>query len=121
MAHGMWHYWQRTRAYSGNGQCLLNYNSKGVQAESVISPIKLKQLFVPFVFLLCGYILALFQFVREKMHEHLRLLLEEKEKSNAHMLNRNANNVKAAQEQAAKVNDVIAIQDIEDGEIIEIV
>ena len=71
MAHGMWHFWLRTRAYTGTGQCLLNYNSKGVQAESSISPLKLKQLFVPFVILLCGYLLALFQFIREMMYQHL--------------------------------------------------
>ena len=51
-------------------QCLLKYNYKGGQSESVISPIKLKQLFVPFVILICGLLLAFFQLLRELMHAH---------------------------------------------------
>ena len=54
----------------GTGQCLLKYNYKGGQYESAISPIKLKQLFVPFMILICGYLLACFQFLRELMHAH---------------------------------------------------
>ena len=49
---------------------MLEYNYKGVQAESVISPIKLKQLFIPFVILICGWLLAFFQFLRELMQAH---------------------------------------------------
>lgn len=48
----------------------MNYNYKGVHAESAISPIKLKQLFVPFVILICGSSMAFFQFLRELMHSH---------------------------------------------------
>ena len=35
-------------------------------------PITLKQLFVPFLFLICGWILGILQFLREKMHAHFR-------------------------------------------------
>ena len=56
----------------GTGQCLLKYNSKGVQTESKISPIKLKQLFVPFAMLIGGWILGFLQFLREKMHAYFR-------------------------------------------------
>ena len=65
IAHGFTQHKFKTREYAGTGQCLLKYNTKGVQAVSAISPIKLKQLFVPFMFLFGGYILALLQFIRE--------------------------------------------------------
>lgn len=49
---------------------MLTYNYKGVHAESIISPIKLKQLFIPFVILKIGCLLAFIQFLRELMHAH---------------------------------------------------
>ena len=71
IAHGFHVYWERTREYTGTGQCLLNYNNKGVDTQSVLAPLNLIQLFVPFLVLFCGCLLALFQFIREKMHNHL--------------------------------------------------
>ena len=61
---------ESSREATGTRQCLLKYNNKGGQSERVISPIKLKQLFVPFVILICGWLLAFFQFLRELMHAH---------------------------------------------------
>ena len=46
-------------------QCLLKYNSKGVQTERIISPIQLKQLFVPFAILFTGYAMATIAFIFE--------------------------------------------------------
>ena len=54
------------------GKCFLKYNSKGYQTKSKISPITLEQLVVPFVILICGYLLAIFQLLRELMHAHFR-------------------------------------------------
>ena len=65
MAHGF-------TQVNSKGRCFLKYNSKGFQVESAISPIKLQQLFIPFLFLICGYLLAFFQFLRELMHGHFR-------------------------------------------------
>ena len=55
-----------------DSRCLLKYNSKGVETEHRISPIKLKQLFVPFAILIGGWILGFLQFLREKMHAYFR-------------------------------------------------
>ena len=66
------------RAKDTTRQCLLKYNYKGGQSESVISPIELKQLFVPFMILICGLLLAFIQFLRELMHAHF-----EKQKNSA--------------------------------------
>ena len=66
LAHGF------TVSVKLKGQCLLQYNNKGVHRESNLSPIALKQLFVPFLFLICGWILGILQFLREKMHAHFR-------------------------------------------------
>ena len=65
MAHGF-----TTRAeknvLSGKARrCLLNYNSKGVQTERIISPIQIKQLFVPFAILFTGFALATMAFIFE--------------------------------------------------------
>ena len=68
IAHGFTSHADSLRETIGTGQCLLKYNNKGGQSESVISPIKLKQLFVPFLILICGFLLAFFQFLRELMH-----------------------------------------------------
>jgi len=64
------HFESSREAIGTAGQCLLKYNNKGGQIESVISAIKLKQLFVPFTVLICGYLLACFQFLRELIHAH---------------------------------------------------
>ena len=71
-------YFDGKREVIGDGQCLLKYNHKGGESESLISPIKLKQLAVPFVILICGYLLAFFQYIRELMHAHFerQMLLE---------------------------------------------
>ena len=65
----------------GRGECLLKYNSKGVQSESEISPITLKQLFVPFTILICGWIFGVFLFLREKMHEYFRRQMIDEEET----------------------------------------
>jgi len=70
ITHGFQSHYESLREVIGTGQCLLKYNYKGGQSERVISPIKLKQLFIPFVILLCGWLLAFFQFLRELMHAH---------------------------------------------------
>ena len=67
----------------GTDHCLLKYNNKGVQYEHKISPITLKQLFIPFLFLICGWILGFLQFLREKMHAHFRCQMIT-EQENAH-------------------------------------
>ena len=46
-------------------RCLLKYNSKGVQTERILSPIQLKQLFVPFAILFTGYAMATIAFIFE--------------------------------------------------------
>ena len=68
IAHGFTGHLEASRP----SPCLLQYDDKGVQTESNLSPIKLKQLFVPFLFLICGWILGILQFLREKMHAHFR-------------------------------------------------
>ena len=73
MAHGLWDYWEKTREYKGTAdKCYLKYNRKGVETQSAISPIQLKQLFVPFVILLCGWLIGFFLFLRERMYDYLR-------------------------------------------------
>ena len=70
ISHGFAMHLESSREATGTRQCLLKYNNKGGQSENVISPIKLKQLSVPFVILICGWLLAFFQFLRELMHAH---------------------------------------------------
>ena len=70
ITHGFQSHFESSREVIGTGQCQLKYNYKGGQSERVISPIKLKQLFIPFVILICGLLLAFFQFLRELMHAH---------------------------------------------------
>ena len=70
-AFGMEYYWRRSVASKINQECLLNYNAKGVEATTANAPLKLKQLYVPFVLLLIGHLIALFLFAREKMYEYL--------------------------------------------------
>ena len=72
ITHGFQSHFESSREVIGTGQCQLKYNYKGGQSERVISPIKLKQLFVPFVILICGWLLAFFQFLRELMHAHIK-------------------------------------------------
>jgi len=50
----------------------MKYNNKGVEATKANASLKLKQLYVPFLLLLVGYLLATFQFAREKMHQYLK-------------------------------------------------
>jgi hypothetical protein len=77
----------RSRAYKGKAEkCFLKYNRKGVQAESILSPLKLKQLFVPFVILLCGWLISFFQFLRERMNDYFGREQEQAEMA-AHPMN----------------------------------
>jgi hypothetical protein len=65
-AYGLANYWRR-EIYTINEECRLKYNSKGFEAKSAHAPLRLKQLYVPFVMLLVGYLIAFFQFARENM------------------------------------------------------
>lgn len=70
-AFGMEFYWRRSVASKINKECLLKYNQKGVEAITDNAPLKLKQLYVPFVLLLIGHLIELFQCARDKMHQYL--------------------------------------------------
>ena len=70
-AFGLDLYWKRQVKYATTGECLLKYNAKGAEATTANAPLKLKQLYVPFVLLLIGHLIALFLFAREKMYEYL--------------------------------------------------
>ncbi|XP_057374702.1 glutamate receptor 2-like isoform X1 [Daphnia carinata] len=48
-------------------QCRLNYNSKGVSTKTFKNRVVLKQFYLPFLILFCGYFLAFLQFLREKI------------------------------------------------------
>ena len=70
-AFGLGYYWRKS-VYTINEECRMKYNNKGVEAKKANAPLKLKQLYVPFLLLLVGYLLAALQFAREKMHEYLQ-------------------------------------------------
>ncbi|XP_032779732.2 glutamate receptor ionotropic, delta-2 isoform X2 [Daphnia magna] len=48
-------------------QCRLNYNAKGVSTKTFKNRVILKQFYLPFLILFCGYFLAFLQFLREKV------------------------------------------------------
>ena len=75
IAHGF------TLTTKPKGQCFVQYNTKGVETNHKISPITLKQLFVPFTILICGWILGVFLFLREKMHEYFRRQMIDEEET----------------------------------------
>ena len=83
IAHGFHVYWERSREYTGTGQCLLKYNNKGVDTQSVLSPINLTQLFVPFLVLFVGCLLAIIQFIREKLLNN-NLKIQDSKEINSH-------------------------------------
>ena len=48
-------------------QCLLNYNNQGESVKPVErARLKLEQLYIPFIVLFIGYVLALMQIIRER-------------------------------------------------------
>ena len=68
LAHGFTVHSERNILSPKAKRCLIKYNSKGVQTEHVLSPIELKQLFVPFAILFVGYFLATIAFIGELIH-----------------------------------------------------
>ncbi|KAI9560828.1 hypothetical protein GHT06_011780 [Daphnia sinensis] len=53
-------------------KCKLQYNSKGVSTKRFSKRIKLQQFYLPFLILFSGYMLAFFQFCREKLFYRAR-------------------------------------------------
>ncbi|KAI9556283.1 hypothetical protein GHT06_018857 [Daphnia sinensis] len=47
--------------------CRLNYNTKGVSTKTFKNRVILKQFYLPFLILFCGYLLAFLQFLRERL------------------------------------------------------
>ena len=68
LAHGFTGHSEKNILSVKGRRCLLKYNSKGVQAEHVISPIELKQLAVPFTIHFVGYFLATTAFIGELIY-----------------------------------------------------
>jgi hypothetical protein len=65
LAHGFTYHAEKNILSGKARRCLLRYNSKGVQVERILSPIQLKQLFIPFAILFTGYALATIAFISE--------------------------------------------------------
>ena len=68
---GFTDYWVKKLARRAD-QCRLDYNSRGGTVQMIqLAPLKLNQFYLAFLVLFVGYILAMFQFVRERMKVNL--------------------------------------------------
>lgn len=67
---GLTLYWEKRLAPRAE-QCRLDYNSRGGTVQiSQLAPFKLEQFYFAFLVLFIGYILALLQFIRERLAYH---------------------------------------------------